>query len=121
MRRSFVLGSVGVLALGGTLAWTLRAEMRQEQQGLLARAAVSSEAATRTVLAAYPGARITESEIEDENGVLIYSFELQTAEGVVDVEVDAMTGELVVDSEDSGTDRDVDHEDDRDEGHRSSG
>ena len=39
---------------------------------------------------------ITEAEIEEENGRLIYAFEIEVAgqDGVSDIEVDAITGEL---------------------------
>jgi uncharacterized membrane protein YkoI len=93
MQKPVLIATLTAAVAGSAAAWSVQQE---EQAGLLARAAVSMESAQETALAAFPGARIDESEIEEENGRLIYSFELAgTQSGSVEVEVDAMTGELL--------------------------
>ncbi|MCI0432505.1 MAG: PepSY domain-containing protein [Gemmatimonadetes bacterium] len=111
MRNALVLGTVAALAVGATAAWKIQRDHDRHQDALSTRAAISLAQAEATALAAHPGARIVESEIEDENGRLIYSFELEvdSQSGEVDVEVDAMTGELLPadaeDDDDEGEDR----------------
>lgn len=114
MRKPVLVATLTAAIAGSAAAWSVQQE---EEAGLLARAAVSMEAARQTALAAFPGARIEESEIEEENGRLIYSFELEVPgqSGLVDVEVDAMTGEVLpAELDDDGPDDD--HEDDDDDG-----
>ena len=49
----------------------------------------------------YPGARLLEAELEEEDDVYIYEVELLTAQGVVrEIELDAATGSLISDKED---------------------
>jgi uncharacterized membrane protein YkoI len=115
MKKPVLVATLTAAVAGSAAAWSVQQE---EQAALLSRAAVSMEAAQHTALAAYPGARVDESEIEEENGRLIYSFELAVRgqSGLVDVEVDAMTGELLpaeVDDEDGADDDDDDGDDPR--------
>jgi len=117
MRKTAILVAVGVLVVGAGASWKIQHDIGEVQEELLARATVAPEQAQRTALAAVPGGRIVESEIEEENGRLVYSFELevQGRDGEVEVEVDAMTGAvLAVESDDD--DEDDDDEDDDDEG-----
>jgi uncharacterized membrane protein YkoI len=103
MAKPVVIAAVAAAIAGSAAAWQTQ-QVQEEQEGLLARAAVSVDAARQTALAAFPGAAIVESEIEEEGGRLIYSFELkvqgQSAE--MDVEVDAMTGEMLPAEPDDG-------------------
>lgn len=55
------------------------------------------------------GAKLVESEIEEEDGWLLYSFAFETRDGVTEVEIDANTG-VVVEIEHDG-----DHDQDDDE------
>lgn len=92
----------------------------EESSGLLARAAVTPEAASILALATVPGGTITKAEIEDEDGVLLYSFELKVEgqKGIRTVEIDATTGAVLAqenededDDEDENEDEDDDDED----------
>src|SRR5688500_7087993 len=76
MAKPVVIAAVAGAVAGAAAAWQTQ-HVQEEQEGLLARAAVSVEAARQTALAAFPGAAIVESEIEEEGGRLIYSFELR--------------------------------------------
>ena len=96
-----VLASVLVT---GTLGACARGEVREiggvrigeDARGLWARATFPADSAVKLALARVPGGRITEAELEEEDGRLVYSFDL-TIEGTGDreVHVDARTGEIV--------------------------
>lgn len=49
----------------------------------------------------YPGARLLEAELEEEDGLYIYEIELLTAGGIArELELDARDGRLIKDEED---------------------
>ncbi|MBE7929108.1 MULTISPECIES: PepSY domain-containing protein [Pseudomonadaceae] len=49
----------------------------------------------------YPGARLLEAELEEEDGLHIYEIELLTADGIArELELDARDGRLIKDEED---------------------
>lgn len=49
----------------------------------------------------YPGARLLEAELEEEDGLYIYDIELLTADGIArELELDARDGRLIKDEED---------------------
>ena len=55
----------------------------------------------RSALGQYPGARLLEAELEEEDDVYIYEVELLTADGTVrELELDARDGRLLKDEED---------------------
>lgn len=63
---------------------------------LLAQATVTLPQAGDTALAAYPGAFITEIELEDENGLPVFGVTLSDAQGQpVEVKVDAVSNAIV--------------------------
>lgn len=111
MSRSMMLvGGVVLLALA-VVAWTVGHE---SQADLLAEANVSMDAALETALAAVPGGRVVEQEIEQEDGRLQYAFDVLDSGGAMrDVEVDALSGELLqnLPDDDDGDDIDDDGED----------
>ena len=59
---------------------------------------VSEKAATRTALAAVPSGSVRASELETEQGQLIYSFDLAVPRksGIEEVHVSAITGRVIV-------------------------
>jgi uncharacterized membrane protein YkoI len=100
---SFVLGlPVSVAAQGAPRQPAV--VVKEEQPGLLARATVSPDSATRMALARVPSARVAKAEIEMEHRKLVYSFDLAVTgkPGVEEVLVDATTGVIIS----------VEHEDD---------
>jgi len=121
MRKAAVIGAIALGSLAATAAF-----VRQNTSfdaDLLARAAVTPDQARAKALAAVPGGRITESEIEEENGRLIYSFEVavEGKDGVVDVEIDAITGEVLqADADDEEDDEEDDDGRDDDDDKRKS-
>jgi len=107
MRRlTFVLASVVASVVGAaTLGAQARHEVREvqgiriteDERGLWARATFSADSAVKLALARVPGGRITEAELEEEDGRLVYSFDLkvQGKKGKAKVHVDARTGKVV--------------------------
>ncbi len=64
---------------------------------LKAEAKITEAAAKATALAKVPGGRVKSSELERENGKLLYSFDIATKgkSGIDEVQVDAITGALI--------------------------
>lgn len=67
------------------------------QASLMKQAKVTRAAATRTALAKVPGGTIKESELENENGALVWSFDITMPKdkNIHEVQVNAMTGAVV--------------------------
>lgn len=63
-----------------------------EAGALQAQAKISASDAESAALAANPGASVTKSELDNENGALVYSVELSNGS---DVKVDAGTGQVL--------------------------
>jgi uncharacterized membrane protein YkoI len=72
-------------------------KIEEDKVGLWARATLPPDSAIKIALARVPGGTITEAELEEEDGRLIYSFEIKVAgkSGKDEVHVDARTGEVV--------------------------
>lgn len=68
-----------------------------------AKAKISRADATKTALAKEPG-KVKSSELETENGILVYSFDIQTKTGIHEVQVDALSGRIVSDKIESPED-----------------
>jgi len=69
----------------------------ETQAALMREAKITKKAATTTALAQVPGATVRSSEIERENGKLIYSFDLKVKgkSGIEEINVDALTGGVI--------------------------
>jgi len=62
---------------------------------------LSFQAILRQADERYPGARLLEAELDDDDGELIYDIELLTDDGVVrELEIDARTGRVLEDEVD---------------------
>ena len=71
------------------------AQARHETQAALrAEAKISMAAARKTALSLVPKGRVKSSELERENGRLLYSFDIATRgkSGIDEVQIDALTG-----------------------------
>ena len=89
-----------ILSLGAllTVASPAAGQVGHETQAQLkAEAKVSMTAAKRTALAQLPRGRVKSSELERENGALVYSFDIVTRgkPGIDEVQIDAVTGAMV--------------------------
>ena len=63
---------------------------------------VSFEKLNATALAKHPGAKITETELEEEYGKYIYQVELRDPQGLDwDLELDAVSGQVLKDHQDT--------------------
>ena len=70
---------------------------------LQSQAGITQEEAEAIALAQYPGAKIIASELENENGTLLYSFDLDNGQ---EVELDANTGTVLPAEAETGADSD---------------
>jgi uncharacterized membrane protein YkoI len=70
-------------------------QVKEQKAGLLAQATVKPDSARTIALAQVPGGKITEFEIEDEHGKLVYEFKIAGQDGNREIYVDAKTGEVV--------------------------
>ena len=91
------LRSVLGLAVFASAASAQGLKVKEEKPGLLAKAKVTAEQALTTAQAAAPKGKLASSEIEQEDGKLVYVFNFTTAgvKGEDEVSVDALTGKLV--------------------------
>jgi len=111
VRKLFIGALAGGFLASAAMTWNL--QRANEQSELLARATVKTEQAEALALKAVPGT-IIETEIEEENGVLLYSIEIQTADGIREVEINAENGAVVaIENEDDEDDDDDDDEEKR--------
>jgi uncharacterized membrane protein YkoI len=72
-------------------------KVKEDKPGLLAKAKISADSAVAIARATVAGGTISEAEIENEDGALIYSFDIKIAgkKGVEELHVDAMTGKVL--------------------------
>jgi len=64
-------------------------------QALAGMAKITASDAESAALAQFPGATVLKTQIESENGYLVYSVELQTASGIKNVKVDAGNAQIL--------------------------
>jgi uncharacterized membrane protein YkoI len=92
------------IIITGTLAWAMVAlgaagcaSDRHAQAALRAQARTSQMQAEQTALTHAPGGTIKQSELENDNGKLIWWFDIVTpgSKTVTEVSVDAMTGGVI--------------------------
>jgi uncharacterized membrane protein YkoI len=99
--RAFsVLFIVSVLAPSLAIAQGAPAspiKVSENKPGLLKRAKVSPDSATKLAAAAVPNGRVTSGEIEEEKGKLIYSFDIKVPgkRGIEEIHIDPATGGVV--------------------------
>jgi len=71
--------------------------VKEERPGLLARATLPADSASKLALSRVPGGVIAGAEIEVEHGRLLYSFDIRRSghPGIEEVQVDARTGKVL--------------------------
>jgi uncharacterized membrane protein YkoI len=109
MKKAVIAACVSALVAGAAAAYAVQAQGQKELQ---ARATFSMEQATATALATFPGGTIKESELEDEDGLLIYSFDVLVNGVMNEVEIDATTGRVIFSGVDDEDDDEDENEDD---------
>ncbi|MCY1406231.1 Peptidase propeptide and YPEB domain protein [compost metagenome] len=71
--------------------------LRLRQQGVI----LPLEQLLHNALDRYPGAKLLEAELEEEDAIYVYEVELLTTDGIVrELELNAVTGQLIKDKED---------------------
>ncbi|QKZ05221.1 MULTISPECIES: PepSY domain-containing protein [Pseudomonas] len=78
-------------------------DLGQDEALLLRQAGVilPLEQLLQNAMGRYPGAKLLEAELEEDDGVYTYEVELLTADGVVrEIKLEAATGRLLKDKED---------------------
>lgn len=86
---------LAVAAAPALVAQDVAVEVKEKKAGLLAQATVKPDSARVIALAQVPGGKITEIELEDEHGKLVYQFAIAGQDGKREIYVDAMTGAIV--------------------------
>lgn len=92
-----------LLALAACCTFASAHDLGQDDALKLRQAGVilPLEQLLQKALARYPGAKLLEAELEEEDGIYTYEVELLTREGVVrEIELEAATGHLRKDKED---------------------
>jgi hypothetical protein len=79
----------------------------ESQDQLKAEATVSQTTAQSTAMAKVPNGTITSSELERENGKLVWSFDISSpsSRAVTEVQVDAKTGAIVSTKQESAAEQ----------------
>jgi uncharacterized membrane protein YkoI len=122
-RKIVTLVLVGIFALGGTVtafATTANAapqnspKVTMEEQATVVESqdesvtlpvgGIDQATAEQKAQASIPGGIVVASELEDENGVIVYGVEVKTGNAVHDVKVDANTGSIVKTDQDNDKD-----------------
>jgi uncharacterized membrane protein YkoI len=97
MNRRRHLATVAALAVLSGLGASALCAAEPTQDTLKAEAKVTLDAASKTALAKVPGGTIKSSELEREDGKLIWSFDISKpgTRNISEVQVDAKTGMVV--------------------------
>jgi len=94
-----VLGvaAVAACASSGVARTVNGVQIKEDKAGLWAQVAIQPDSAIKIALARVPGGQVTEAELEEEDGRLIYSFDVTTPNktGYDEIHVDAKTGAVV--------------------------
>ena len=100
MRRSILL-SLSLILLAAMPAASRDLDqdeaLRLRRDGLI----LPLETLLQHAMRSYPGARLLEAELEEEDGRYLYEIELLTTDGIArELELDARDGRLIKDEED---------------------
>ncbi|HCL16830.1 PepSY domain-containing protein [Stutzerimonas stutzeri] len=101
MRATFFLATPLALLLVATSAASRDLDqdeaLRLRREGLI----MPLETLVQRAMERYPGARLLEAELEEDDGIYIYEIELLTTNGIArELEFDARDGRLLKDEED---------------------
>ncbi|MFT5537897.1 MAG: putative membrane protein YkoI [Parasphingorhabdus sp.] len=100
-RKSKIIAAMtflGIAGAGAGVAFVVPAIAGEAQAG---DAALSEQEAQRFAVRAAPG-EVIDSELESEDGVIVYEFEIQQGDVVREIEVDAHTGAILENAIDNG-------------------
>ena len=110
--RQMIAAGTCVLALTGAVVLSNAAEKEKTTKHHKLKAKITEEQAKAAALAAKPG-KVTEVELEKEDGVVVYGIDITAEDGkMFDVTVDANTGKVLkVEAEDANEKDDEDKDD----------
>ncbi len=109
----FSLAGIAVACLTAGLALGDDGEDKGRESVQAASATVTMEQAIQTAKAKFPG-RVVESELESEDGALVYEVKIVSASGKAqEIEIDAQSGEIL------GSEIEHEDEEDDDDAHES--
>ena len=96
MKSNSLLQFAGVFALSAALSGSALFAAEESETVLMKEAKVSKADATKTALAKVPGGKIKTTELEKENGKLVWSFDIATegSPNITEVQVNAVTGKI---------------------------
>ena len=95
--QSKVTQLTSTLALFAAVALLGSCATEESQETLKAQASITEAQASKTALAKVPTGTIKSSELENENGKLVWSFDISMpgTKNITEVLVDAKTGKIV--------------------------
>ena len=108
------------LGLGGVGRRRRTTRQADEQSQIAGLATITADDASRAALAAQPGT-VTDVQLENENGNLVYSVLVDTGNGSVDVKVDAGNGTVLTTEADDDADEADGAENEQDEANEAPG
>ena len=97
MIRTIATSAAALAFAGAILASPAAAQGKETQAQLRKAAKISTAKARSTALKEVPNGRVQKTELERENGKLIYSFDIKVPgkSGFEEVNVDAVSGAMV--------------------------
>ncbi len=97
MAASLLLSLTAAVASAQPAKPAAAVKISEDKPGLLAKAKIKPDSAIALAKATVPGGTISDAEIENEDGALIYSFDIKVAgkKGIEEVHIDAMTGKML--------------------------
>ena len=119
IKRTVSVLSVSLLAIlaFGSFAGTFAQKREESQTSLRREAKITMKQARATALAQVPGGKIKSSELERENGKLIYSFDIRMHnKGIKEVQIDAINGAVVEVTDESPANESKEKQEERNEG-----
>lgn len=122
MRKPMIIAGLAAAALvvGGGVAYAGAQDEAPSSTG--PAPAISQQQAEKTALDKVPGAKVTSTELESEDGTQVWEVDLTGTDGVEhEVEVDAAQGTVLKTETDSGKGEDETTESGRDDDHGQKG
>jgi uncharacterized membrane protein YkoI len=95
--RGRLLAASLLLSLAVAAPAAAAKDEKSKGKSLKSEAKIGMKEARAKALEKVPGGRVKSSELERENGKLVYSFDIRPARGtgIDEVQIDAVTGEVV--------------------------
>jgi uncharacterized membrane protein YkoI len=98
MKSTNLISTIIALVVTATLGLTAASAKDKQDSKLLAKAKITKAAAEKTALTKAPDGTVKDTELEAENGKLVWSFDIARpgTKNITEVQVDAITGKIVL-------------------------